>query len=113
MPIPKVNIEGAKKCPSCGSEKKATDQYVKELIKGKYLPSNYPDAYLQLQVPFMIALQSPLNLQQHIPILIINYAICGECFILYVTGITSIEGQAALPPPAGGRGPMNFPQMKG
>ena len=89
MPFPIINIEGAKKCPSCGSEKLATSDYIAQLKKGLYLPKNFDEDCLQMQIPFMMALNSPLNIQQQIPILIINFAICSECFTQYVTKLTS------------------------
>lgn len=113
MPLPQLNIEGAVKCPNCGSEKRATDEYVEELIKARYLPGNYDKDCLQLQITFMMSLQSPLNIQQVIPMLMINYAICDACHTLYVTRILSATGKVGLPPPGGGKLPPHFPQMKG
>lgn len=117
MPLPLINIEGAKKCPSCGSEKRAGVEYVQELKKAGYLPKEYKvEDCFQLQTQFVMALHMPANIQGVIPILIQKYAICGECFTIYCTGLTSMAAKMAAMPRQGGDGgipPPNFPQMKG
>ena len=104
MPLPIVAIEGTKKCPSCGCEKRATEDYIKALKKGLYLPKDFKEDCLQIQIPFMMAMQSPLNIQQQIPILFINFAVCADCFTIYANNIISAAGQA-MPgqPPMGAR----------
>jgi len=98
MPLPIIKIEGAKKCPKCGSDKRATADYVQELKKGFYLPKDFNEDCLQVQVAFGQAVQRPLNIQQQVPVLLINFAVCGKCYTMYVTNITSVAAQMAPPP---------------
>lgn len=97
MPLPVVNIKGPGKCPKCGSAKKALDQYVEELVTGKYLPKNFLGGNpVKLSVPITDVTNSPLNIQQKIPVLIIDIAVCGEpdCMNIWCDGIVSVEGAA-------------------
>jgi hypothetical protein len=113
MPIPVINIEGAKSCPNCGKEKGVTEDYIQSLKDAGYLPKKYNLDCLQLQAAFDMALQSPVNIQQIIPVLIITYRVC-ECGMIYWTKIQSIGAKLGMPPPqSSGEGEMGFPKMKG
>lgn len=108
----KFPIEGAIKCPSCGSEKQVGQDYLSELeAEGKVPKGAFKDG-LVLNIPIMQALMSPVMVNPEIPVLVIAFDICGKCFTIYSRKVDlkfqPIKVKFGGPAPKGGLNPPFF-----
>lgn len=94
------------KCPTCGSEEKIIQPYFDTLEEEGKAPrgSLQNGALLQILIPQALNRLAPIP---EIPMLIIGYEVCGECFTIYATRIfTGVQRLQPQPGQAGKLPPM-------
>jgi len=85
-------IQGRASCPNCGSEEQIARQYFSELESKGKIPKDSLTHGCQLRLPIMQVLTGPIvSPKAEIPILTIDFDVCGVCFTIYATSITVIN----------------------
>lgn len=113
----KFPIQGADKCPVCGSEETIGRRYFDELEDSGKVPKGSLKEGMTLQIPLLQTLMGaivPTN--PSISVLNVAFEICGntKCFSLYVTKVfitqqpVQIQMKPGLPP-----GQMSPPFLRG
>jgi hypothetical protein len=115
MPLPKLDITGADKCPCCGSTEIVASEYIEELKKLRYIPKETKATEVfNMQYSFPMAVASPLNIQQTMPIVLKYVATCAKCYCDYMTRMIAVEARMAPPGMRPGhQPPSNFPGIGG
>ena len=85
-------IEGTDVCPHCKSVEKIGRGYFDELEANGKVPKGSLKEGLVFQIPIVQTLTGPImSAKPQIPVLIINYEVCGKCFVFYATKIQLVQ----------------------
>ena len=85
--FPVTNSDGL--CPNCGSDDKLIRRYFDQLEEDGKAPkgSLAAGALLQIMIPQALNRLSPVP---EVPVLVIGYEVCGACYTIYATRLSTM-----------------------
>lgn len=101
-------IQGADKCPHCGSTDKKVGAYFDELERTNKVPQGSLAGGAKFQIPIVQVLTGGLTVGR-IPVISIYWEVCGKCFTFYVTKVDIDSQQVQVQGPQMNPGPRFRP----